>query len=91
MENQNKTQNTEGLKVPYSDRVGEDRDKEIFERYRAIIDYYTKNPHRITGNLIELENLCYRDTILKKDMPLRKTIHKLLINYYIDEGESLQN
>ena len=91
MENQNKTQNLSEFQVPYSDRVGENREKEVLERYKVIIDYYVANPHRIPSNSRELELLCYGDKILKKDKLLRKKLNELLIDYYIDEAEYLKN
>ena len=91
MENQNKIQNPSISKVPYSDRVGEDRDKELLERYRVIIDYYAQNLPRIPQNIEKLEGLCFFDNILKKDKPLRKKLHSLLIDSYIDEVEFLKN
>ncbi|MBM3228394.1 hypothetical protein FJZ20_00710 [Candidatus Pacearchaeota archaeon] len=91
MENQNKIQNTNISKVPYSDRVGENREREVLERYGIIIDYYAQNPSRIPQNSEKLEGLCFFDNILKKDKPLIKKLHSLLIDSYIDEVESFKN
>ena len=78
MENQNKLPLKQEFRIPYSDRVGEDRDKEILERYKIIVDYYIENPHRIPDNLEKLENPRYFDAVLVKDESLAKKLHKIL-------------
>ena len=80
MENQNKTQNASGFKVPYSDRVGENMEREILERYKVIINYYVENPHRIADNSKKLTDLVYRDAVLKKDDHLKKRLYQILRN-----------
>ena len=85
------TQNPSIYKVPYSDKVGENREREVLERYGIIIDYYAQNSHRIPQNIEKLEGLCFSDNILKKDKPLRMKLRSLLKEGDIDEIESFKN
>lgn len=58
---------TEIKPVFYSESQGNERDKEIFERYQTIVNYFVQNPDRVVGiNFTNLAALGYHDHILVK-------------------------
>jgi len=64
----------------YRELQGSEADAEILERYKVMIDYFTRHQERaVTGkNALILNHIYYSDRVLMKNEQLREKLRQIL-------------